>query len=71
MKLTGWFPGDVAPVRRGLYQRQMAVPPVKRWAWWNGTYWMVGHELAARAMCEKRCSLHQFAPYLQWRGVLR
>lgn len=53
-KLTPWFPGDVKPVRKGLYELRRWVMPklpvgsVCNCAYWNGAEWCFGLDRHAR-----------------------
>lgn len=38
MKMTPWFPGDVKPVRVGVYQRHYSFEN-DRFCHWNGLFW--------------------------------
>ena len=75
MKLTQWFPGDVKPVRVGVYERLYFREQLEtRYSYWNGEEWSVwsilpsGAALAALAAEEKRISMCQDLP---WRGVMK
>jgi hypothetical protein len=39
MKLTDWFPGDVKPVRKGVYQKLCGHGVELGYQYWNGKYW--------------------------------
>ena len=41
MKKIGPFPGDVKPVRKGIYQRDR-LKAVRHWSYWDGSSWGVG-----------------------------
>ena len=38
MKKIGPFPGDVKPVREGIYQC-VYTKSIRLWSYWNGSYW--------------------------------
>lgn len=36
-KLTDWFPGDVKPARKGIYQRDYGIDSIEDY--WSGRVW--------------------------------
>lgn len=38
-KLTPWFPGEVKPVRRGVYERFTPTESTPTFQHWNGEFW--------------------------------
>ena len=66
MKLTPWFPGDVAPAREGVYQRRYGHHEVF-FCYWNGRFWgKYDTTPNAAEECAYAPSARQFLP---WRGV--
>lgn len=62
--MTAWFPGAVAPVRRGVYERQVRLAP---YSYWDGRRWGMSSQSAENAW-RNRCmpSAWQGA---RWRGL--
>lgn len=62
LKLTDWFPGDVKPVRVGVYQTNS-----HRFQYWNGQWWgffMPNPEAALKFRSSKSASQAR-----RWRGL--
>lgn len=70
MKLTGWFPGEVMPVRCGIYQRKFdsRSAPI-RFSYWNGRFW--GAWAARHSHASDNRDLPSGAQYQPWRGLAR
>lgn len=64
-KLTPWYPGDVKPVRVGVYERCHAHG--NRFSYWDGEYWC-GWAQSPQAAKENMGS-HSFEQYTPWRGL--
>lgn len=64
-KLTPWFPGDVKPARKGIYQRLYPYDKVQH-CYWTGRSWRAGTWHAGNSMVVKFASDHQ---RLSWRGL--
>ena len=64
MKKTPWFPGDVKPVRPGVYERQYEVGVY--YSQFDGSTWRCGWRDAHTAINETRVSPFQANP---WRGL--
>jgi hypothetical protein len=66
MNLTEWYPGDVKPVRPGVYQRDWGggIPVFSKW---TGSHWKVCCETVNQAAKERRISSFQFID--PWRGL--
>lgn len=60
---TPWFPGGVAPVRIGVYERQGTAGP---FSLWDGATWCVEAASPNAANAITEASSHQDAP---WRGL--
>ncbi len=65
MKLTEWFPGDVKPVRKGVYQRRFGDGCVV-FSRWNGRAWMYAHGTIQVAFLE---TFPTHNTNLKWRGL--
>ncbi len=67
MSTIGPFPGDVKPVRVGLYPvRHAKVSNGKwEWAWWTGDDWRMQHWLKMRALRTATTAAYQDK---QWKG---
>lgn len=64
-KLTPWFPGDVKPVRPGVYERKVVV--LRRYySRWTGSRWLTIEDSAQRAAQSNYQSMYQDLP---WRGL--
>jgi putative component of toxin-antitoxin plasmid stabilization module len=64
---TPWYPGDVKPVRWGVYERR--TPVGIRYSLWDGEQWKYWHRTPMLALCCKTASNHQHD--LAWRGLTR
>ena len=63
-KLTDWFPGDVKPVRKGVYERNSLTG---KYSFWTGTHWCLGFVSMIQASGSKTgSSCDQKA---SWRGL--
>lgn len=72
MKLTDWYPGDVKPVRPGVYERDYGsvegvIPPF-RYCYWDCDCWQVASTLVRDALRVYEDSKYQSLP---WRGVAK
>ena len=65
MKVTDWFPGDVKPVRRGVYERDYRNGGIA-FAMWNGRRWMYKGDTPTEAFNETMQSRNS---NLKWRGL--
>lgn len=65
-KLTPWFPGDVKPVRPGVYLRELGGEPY--YSRWDGFSWKFSQKTIRMAAREKQTSLNQGTP---WRGLAK
>jgi len=69
MKLTDWIPGNVKPVRVGVYERlydKDSIASRTFYNHWNGKFWGVYGETPKDALY--RC-LESPAQNLPWRGL--
>lgn len=67
MKLTPWFPGDVKPVREGVYERFWCEGDSPNYSYWNGSSWGLLTDTPTQARRNMRhVSAWQDMP---WRGV--
>jgi hypothetical protein len=66
MKLTEWYPGNVKPVRVGVYERQYGLSR-PTYCWWNGLEFCSGHMKKSGARKLK----DSISPYQDdpWRGI--
>jgi hypothetical protein len=69
---TDWFPPEVKPVRRGVYERDlMQVFPWKvRYSWWNGKAWCGWAETVDAAYCNRQRGVSSIQS-AAWRGLAR
>lgn len=65
MKLTDWFPGDIKPIRVGIYERRYSESI--NFSKWNGEYWSFGYYSVDLAN-ERGHYLSQYQN-LPWRGL--
>lgn len=63
-KLTPWFPGDVKPARKGVYERDF--PNGSLYSRWNGRHWIFGYYAVEHAATRVGKSLYQTK---RWRGL--
>jgi hypothetical protein len=69
MKLTEWFPGDVKPVRRGVYERDFGDGThltFSGFSRWTGSRWAWRGATPDEAASEKAMSINYG---LRWRGL--
>ena len=64
MKLTDWIPGDVKPIRPGVYVREFI--DVFAFSMWTGVQWQVGASTASEAAKSRKVSSLQDK---RWRGL--
>ena len=62
--LTRWFPGDVRPARRGVYQLRCG--KFRPYALWTGGAWLYPYPTPAQAAKAATVTRHQHWP---WRGL--
>lgn len=63
--MTRWFPAEVKPARRGVYQRRLA-GDAKVFSKWTGAWWCLVHPTADGAARMRSTSRYQGG---QWRGL--
>jgi hypothetical protein len=71
-KLTKWYPANVKPIRKGVYERDMTSPGKNGslyWAFsfWDGRFWYAG-SIAPELNTGTRVGKHAFQN-LPWRGL--
>lgn len=66
-KVTPWYPGDVKPVRVGVYERDH-VHDV-RYSYWNGHYW--GGWAKKRTHARNNKDAPSALQSIPWRGIAR
>jgi hypothetical protein len=69
MKLTEWYPGNVNPVRFGVYERDFsggAGPRIVGFALWTGSRWSFSSPTPRDAMRQRFMSSQNNLP---WRGL--
>jgi len=66
-KFTPWFPGNVKPVRVGVYQRQYNCPPTNWFCYWDGKLWGCAEKKAKDA--DPAFMGKSFFPEKPWRGL--
>lgn len=64
-KVTEWFPGDVKPARKGVYERELNA--ANRFSYWNGEKWMSSGFTPAEAM--RHYGLVSDWQFKGWRGL--
>ena len=69
MKTTPWFPGDVKPVRVGVYHRAGRVRGQYLFSYWNGDYWCCLAVDAGRAAALGRSRISSTFQRIKWRGL--
>lgn len=68
-KLTPWFPGNVKPVRKGVYERDWLDGGPQWFSYWDGKNWCFGDETAEGAKYAANM-LHTSAhTNFPWRGL--
>lgn len=67
-KVTEWFPGDVKPIRLGVYERKLGFGSrVTAFYAWNGEFWEYGGvDSPSQVSRSRTSSLDQSLP---WRGL--
>lgn len=70
MNLTGWYPKDVAPVRRGVYEvRDEAIGCTTNYAYWDGKKFGFRVFANQRKAFECRSLPTCLPPRAEWRGI--
>lgn len=69
VKLTPWFPGNVKPVRVGVYQRPYGSYDYPLYCWWDGKEWSAGARTPFEAKQTRYGSGDQ--GHMPWRGILK
>jgi hypothetical protein len=62
---TEWYPGEIKPIRKGVYQRSNN--DIILYSYWNGCYWCSGGDTVELALEFKRWRAVQQCT--KWRGV--
>jgi hypothetical protein len=62
---TPWYPGDVKPVRVGVYERKSHTGT---FSYWDGKRWGMGAHFARQAANDRDPSAFQREP---WRGLTK
>jgi len=74
-KLTPWFPGEWAPVRPGVYLRDIGIFKDGDYSWWDGQKWHSSWGTPAQAYGETQVSGFQCGDTpcgtVHWRGLAR
>lgn len=65
-QLTPWYPGDVKPVRVGVYQTKNQIDKGAVYQRWNGLFWCLCCDTPDRAATWDDQSLFQRS---KWRGL--
>lgn len=68
-KLTPWFPGNVKPLRKGVYERDWLDDGPKWFSHWNGKTWRAGDDIAEVAASAENTNLISDHQKLPWRGL--
>ena len=63
---TPWYPGEVKPVRVGVYEMLFAEPNIATFSWWDGKQWCCIDDTPAEAAQWVARSEYQNLP---WRGL--
>lgn len=67
MRLTPWYPGDVKPVREGVYERRRIGVGTPYYSYWNGRWWGL---LCITPTTARHNSRHtSIVQNREWRGV--
>jgi hypothetical protein len=68
MILTPWFPGDVKPVRPGVYMQWCGLELEVGYQYWNGEFWGFWcSTVEAASQYKNTCASTQDEP---WRGLM-
>lgn len=68
-KLTPWFPGNVKPARKGVYQRDWLDGGPLWFSYWNGKTWNSGDDTTEGAACPVNKYWKSNHQKLPWRGL--
>lgn len=72
VELTPWFPEDVKPVRRGVYETEFSIRDGLPWAgysMWTGRRWCNQRNSVGRAKAAARHGDDGAAQDKRWRGL--
>ena len=64
MNFTEYYPGNINPVRKGVYQTR-----AERFKYWNGSFWGLRCETTASAKYHR--TIRPFDQNEDWRGVAK
>jgi hypothetical protein len=67
---TPWYPGDVKPHRKGVYERQCPEPD-DRYSYWNGEFWAPSDSTIDGAMDPFWIDSLSDWQTVPWRGLTR
>lgn len=68
-KFTPWFPGDVKPVRKGVYQQISGIGREVGYQYWDGYFWFAWDEEKAGALREYKHGYRACTQNDKWRGL--
>jgi glycogen debranching enzyme len=68
-KLTPWFPGNVKPARRGVYEVNGFFSSSCWYSYWNGSWWGWLNPSPADALREKGFKTRRDQDDIKWRGL--
>lgn len=66
--LTPWFPPNVKPVRKGVYETDLSLD-TPNYQYWNGKYWCYCCSTPERAAHEANSQYRSSHQRLPWRGL--
>jgi hypothetical protein len=69
MKRTPWFPGDVAPVRKGVYERDYGPTDGILYSHWSGRKWGYWGSTPYRAYANGKGDFESVFQCMPWRGL--
>lgn len=64
MKLTPWYPGNIKPVRSGVYERDYG-----KYSYWNARKGQWGAWGAFISIAEKNSDVESSLQHQPWRGL--
>lgn len=72
MKLTGWYPGNVKPVRVGVYECEWGYYGVMSYYYnyWDGSNWFFGYADYSHSMITRSSPIDS-EHLISWRGVVK
>ena len=71
MKLTRWYPPNINPVHKGVYEIKSTDEELRWFRYWDGRHWHVGDWLPTGATLGSNLKSTITYPHDPWRGLVK